>query len=596
MATNPTTKLLMQRKSPDGFFGSQARSGDIFDALTEKETTGVWDRVKPGKPRYRRALPCLGLIAIVFFGFVARESVAAAPTLHEQLLASDAGLRQVDGNHSDVYRLLRNSLDKDDQQQLKAAQIRWINSLNQTLAQTPEFQRRQVVLECTVERTKTLRHIYDLRTGKRPADPEVENSVVYELIDSESNLRDGPGTNYSVIRRSQEGEVGKALAKNNRWINLQFSDGSTGWAHEQNLKATQIQLRPRTGEAEVEPIPQRVVQQQQNESHDQAATLLCSEIAAHWKTGDEAAELPQCLSNALVDRLEQLVPWSKTDHTGVTKGRYPNLKLAYAVHNKLIAKPLNLAAMGDLLDQGRKLNMAEVPWVGSFSRILEKRREKALALQKEALDLMNNGDGQAAESRMEQAVKEYPSPSLSGYSAALALYHKLTQDKALRAVDGDWKKPSLPDRELVGKATEQATLLRAFEGNEVLPALSSLPKALTAAGLLGKFASDYEPAGSMDQPHPIRALQAMRKSEKYRELQSDGSPFTKPFLDRMKFLDELIGPKAKDYEKLIDRGSGLEREGKYLDAATAYRLALGIEYSKELERTIHGCEAKTSGL
>jgi len=475
------------------------------------------------------------VMVITMFCFAISVSLAVAPTLHEQLLASNPVLRESDESHSAAYRLLRSSLDKDNQQRLKAAQIKWIDSLNQTLAQTPVSQRIQIVLAWTINRTNNLKRIYNLKT---------------EVAQNEGRLA-----------TQQPDPQGQGIPQN------------------------------------VTP-PKSPDQSEQAEAKTATlSAILCNDIANHWKSADhDTAKLPDRLPNALVDRLEQLVPWSNIDQAEVTTGRNPNLKLAYAVHHALIANPLNLSFMAKLLAQGKNLNLAEVPWVGSFRRILEKRRLKSIVLQKEVMGLLKGGDAQAAQSRLDQAVKEYPSSSLSAYFASLVLYDKLTQDKALRAVDGDWKRPSMPDTELVGKSTEQATVLRAFVGEEVLPDLSSLAKGLDAAGVLGKFSSDYEPAGSRDQPHPIHALQTMRRSEKYRELQADESVFTKPFIDRMKFLDELIGSKTKEYEKLIEQGAGLEKEGKYINAASTFRLALVIEYSRELEQTIHRCEAKTSGL
>ena len=494
-------------------------------AVTQRRISKTWLMGGNG------ALSAFGAAIIALFCFAGASPLAAAPTLHEQLLAADPGLREADEAHSAAYRLLRSILDKGSQQQLKNEQLVWINSLNQTLAQTPAFQRKQVVLQWTLERTQSLKGAYEARTGRVP---HMEPPPLPQPFAQNTNVPP--------------------------------------------------EMAPRDG-------PDESIQ-----AENRKASLLCADISDYWKIEGETARLPECLPNALVDRLEQLVHWAKIDLSGVAKGRHPNLNLAYAVHHALIAKPLDLSSMAELLDQGKNLNLAEVPWVGSFQRILENRRLKAIALQEEALNLMKSGDAQAAESRLVQAVKEYPSASLSAYSAALASYDKLTQDKALRAVDGDWKKPSLPDKELMGKSTEQAAALRAFDGKEVLPALSSLARGLDAAGVLGKFSTDYEPAGNMDQPHPIRALQTMRKSEKYRELKSDESVFPKPFVDRMKFLDELIGPKTKDYEKLVEQGNGLEKESKFLDAATTFRLALAIEFSKELEQIIHRCEAKTSGL
>jgi uncharacterized protein len=489
----------------------------------------------------RRILPGIGAMVIAILCFAITGSLTAAPTLHERLLASDPVLREADAVHTAAYRRLRSSLDMDNQQQLKAAQIRWIDSLNQTLAQTPAFQRNQVALQWTQERTKSLNGIFQLKNG-------------------------------NAQNAGQSANTGQP---------------------ETQQPAAQTQVIPQY----VAPMKGPSPSEQAEARATAVANDLTTDIAKHWKVEDDASDkLPECLPNALVDRLEQLVPWSKIDRSGVAKGRYANLKLAYAVHNALIAKPLDLSAMADLIEQGKDLKLEEVPWVGSFRRILETRRTKALALQHEALKLMNDGDSQAAESRMEQAAKEYSSTSLSAYSTALGFYNKLAQDKALRAVDGDWKKPSLPDKDLFSVTAKQAASLRAFEGKEVSANLSPLAKGYDAASILSKFSSDYEPAGDLDQPHPIRALQAMRKSEKFRELKSDESFFTKPFVDRMKLLEELIGPKVKDYEKLIEQAAGLEKEGKYLNAASAYRLALGIEYSKELEQTIHRCEAKTSGL
>ncbi len=543
-------------------------------------------------------------------------SLNAAPTLHEEALSSDQTLQLVDKAHNEAYRSLRGIMNEDEKQLLKAAQINWINSLNQTLANTAANERKRVVRLWTTDRTTNLQAAYTARIG--PATqipqniqvPQNTKEVVYELIDSESNLREGPGTNFAITRRSQKGEVGKALTEINRWIKLQFSDGSTSWIHQQNLRISNIPLVYKAGVVIPEPIsnaiPQRIPDpvpardfaKEALEEENKRATALCSEIAAHWKTEDtNVVDLPEGLTKALTDRLEQLVPWDKISSSGsLAQGRHANLKLAYAVHNHLLVKPVNFQIMSDLLEQGQSLKVEEVPWVAGFRRTLENRRAKALTLQKEAIRLMKENDPQAAELRLQLAAKEYPSDSLSKYASSLAFYNKLIQDKALRAVDGDWKKPSLPTKDLASKAAEQATQLRTYDGTEVEPTLFSLIDGLEAAGILEKFASDYEPAGNMDKPHPIYALQIMRKSEKYTKLQSNTSEFSKPFLERLKSLDTLIGPKAKEYENLIEQAKALEKNQKFLDAATTYRLALAIEYSRELEKTIHTCEANTSGL
>jgi hypothetical protein len=83
-------------------------------------------------------------------------------------------------------------------------------------------------------------------SNENKANPKIAKSYVdgnkseptdlYEIIDSESNLREGPGTNYRIIRKSIKGEVGENQLVKMGWIKLKFTDGSIGWVHEQNLK------------------------------------------------------------------------------------------------------------------------------------------------------------------------------------------------------------------------------------------------------------------------------------------------------------------------------------------------------------------------
>jgi len=327
------------------------------------------------------------------------------------------------------------------------------------------------------------------------------------------------------------------------------------------------------------------------------ASILSRDIATFWKdTRADTSEMPQQLSSGLVERLEKLVPQLKTDPAEFKKGRFPALRLAYSIDHALGSKPLNLHAIAEMCAAGQHLKPKDVPWLESISLVLDARRTKAITLQEQAMTLMENGDNQAAESRLVQAIKEFPSPDLTAYSTGLVLFNNLSKDKALRAVDSDWKKPSLPDSSLLKKAPEQAALLRAAEGPEILPSLTKLTHGLEAAGLLGSFLGDYEPAGDKDQPHPIRAYLALHKMEKYRSLKADESIFVKPFLMRLNALDELIGPKAAEFEKLVDQARGLEKDDKYLAAAAQYRLALNIEFSTDLEQTASRCESKTIGL
>ncbi|MEI8285213.1 MAG: DUF4352 domain-containing protein [bacterium] len=77
----------------------------------------------------------------------------------------------------------------------------------------------------------------NLRFLGKERDRKAASADLYELIDSESNLREGPGTDYPIVRKSRKGEIGEAHSNKKGWMKLQFSDGSMAWAHEQNIKA-----------------------------------------------------------------------------------------------------------------------------------------------------------------------------------------------------------------------------------------------------------------------------------------------------------------------------------------------------------------------
>ena len=62
---------------------------------------------------------------------LACDSLRAAPSIHEQLLATDAALRETDRIHSNVYGSVRARLSEADKQALKDDQLRWLASLNQ---------------------------------------------------------------------------------------------------------------------------------------------------------------------------------------------------------------------------------------------------------------------------------------------------------------------------------------------------------------------------------------------------------------------------------------------------------------------------------
>lgn len=59
---------------------------------------------------------------------------------------------------------------------------------------------------------------------------------------------------------------------------------------------------------------------------------------------------------------------------------------------------------------------------------------------------------------------------------------------------------------------------------------------------------------------------------------------------------KFIGPRWHEYDLLVANAKSLQSKEEYLKAASVYRQALGIKSTKELERAIHECEEKTSGL
>lgn len=67
-------------------------------------------------------------------------------------------------------------------------------------------------------------------------DMNLDRVIVYEIIDSESNIREGPGTNFPIIRKSEKGEQGQVVDEKSPWIQLRFVDRSHGWVHKQNIR------------------------------------------------------------------------------------------------------------------------------------------------------------------------------------------------------------------------------------------------------------------------------------------------------------------------------------------------------------------------
>ncbi len=343
--------------------------------------------------------------------------------------------------------------------------------------------------------------------------------------------------------------------------------------------------------------PQASGPQEATAAELEVTASLGRDIAAAWQgQGAAAGDLPPHLPSAVAERLTRWLPQRKVDPAEIAKDRHPGLLVAFAVDQALRAQPPDLHAIAAWCDRARSLPAHAAPWLARFQPVLDRRRAQALAWQQQAIDLLANGDCQAAEARLAQAASEFPSPGLSGLASALTLFDRLVRDRAFRTGDGGWQAPAMPDPALLQQATAQAVALRDADGPEILPALTGLAAGLDAAGMLEVFLRASEPAGSNDRPHPIRALRVLRQKAKFRALLADPSPFVTPFLIRLRAVDAQLGTQADTYGQRLDQARELEADGKFLAAAAQYRLANGIESSQDLEQSASNCEARASGL
>lgn len=320
---------------------------------------------------------------------------------------------------------------------------------------------------------------------------------------------------------------------------------------------------------------------------------LLKEVAEAW-TKAAPGELPAALPPATAQKLAQRL--ARRDPAG---GSDPEAELlletALGLQKALTAPSMDFSALDGLVAQAAKLTSTPA-WLSVFAKALEFRRSKALELQGQALTLLEAGDGEAAKGRLRTAEQQYPSGALRSWVEALEAQQALARDKTLRAVDSDWRQPALPEKKLLAEAERALKALRIAEGPEVLPDLKQLAGGLEAAALLASFANDCEPSGGKDTTHPLRALQALRRTESYMATKDKSTWASRPFLLRLEALDELLAPQLKEYETLLGQGRALEAEGKYLKAAAAYRAAQALDSSREVQQDIVRCEAKTSGL
>ncbi len=317
----------------------------------------------------------------------------------------------------------------------------------------------------------------------------------------------------------------------------------------------------------------------------EAADLLDHDLTAWWPdTGTDA--LPPRLPAALAQRVQQIEP----------PARFPGPRLAGAIDQALGSQPLDLHALAGMCAAGRKLPPQAAPWLETFTSVLDKRRAQSLALQQQAVDLLRDGDIEAAKARLQQAGRAYPSPALAAYAAGLEVFQQLSRNPPPGTDPGDWRQPALAATELLDQAAAMVGRLRAVANPDILPALAGLTTGLDGAGMLSRFRRDCQPADARDTPHPIRALQALRQSPAYRALQADDSPFAKPLRRQVAALDASIGPQARQYDSLLAEARDLDQHGKHLAAAAKYRLANNLDFSPATQQAIATCEAQTSGL
>jgi hypothetical protein len=67
-------------------------------------------------------------------------------------------------------------------------------------------------------------------------DDELPVGMACEFIDSESNVREGPGVNYAIVRKSVKGEQAEVADEKSSWVQLRFLDRSYGWVHRKNIR------------------------------------------------------------------------------------------------------------------------------------------------------------------------------------------------------------------------------------------------------------------------------------------------------------------------------------------------------------------------
>jgi len=335
-----------------------------------------------------------------------------------------------------------------------------------------------------------------------------------------------------------------------------------------------------------------------------SAKMLAAQLKTAWGNATPVEKWPPQLPADVEEKLRQAVADLKSagdqSQSILMDGAMAQLVLGMAdtINRAWKASPPDAGAVMDALDGAPSSCVGDThDWINALRTDLLARRDKALQAQKDALALFAKGDSVAVDTRLVEALREFPSARLAAWKGAFTAYEALAVDKSLRAMDTDWKSPTLPEAALINAAVESLRSIRDnADAKEICSDWKPLLDGLLGAALLGSFSTDFAPSGNSDRPHPIVAWQSMLNRDSYKQVMASSSPFAAPFIKRLKSLDALIGPQLKQFQALQDQGQKFEDAGKYLAAAKSYRAALVIEITAELQQKASKCEAQISGL
>lgn len=335
------------------------------------------------------------------------------------------------------------------------------------------------------------------------------------------------------------------------------------------------------------------------------ATALFSLASKHWEIGGNTlTALPSPLPTSTANQLSRLMEESQMLVSSTLSETD-----AYAL--KRIAA---LARMNDALthwgkdasialsrfdEAGRSLDEKDSVTRAWWSQVQLKAKsdhEGARSLLAEIPEKLRIADVPAALQRVNELLKVQPSADGGKFVAVLKSFERLLADKAMRAVDADWKTPTLPSRELLNDANKAVEEFDSLPESALSRTLKPCRDAIFASGLLLAFLNQFEPSGELDSPHPITALQKVRALESWAKVMNSHPPEAKIVIDRLRAIEKLISPKVKEYETLIKDAQVAEMERKFLRAGELYRKAWLLDKQESLLENARKCEGKASGL